>query len=537
MEKSINMSKSAEFRKVALLIILSVATALSQAKNIVITERGAIADGIFLCTDIIQEAIDESSASGGGTVIFPSGSYLTGTLFLKDNVTLHLGSGAVLLGSTKIADYKPSNLIRAFEVKNIGISGSGRIDGQGFAFWIPTNTGRYEHMKQAAGNLIQLEACENVKIQDITLSGSESWTLHLLACNDVYVSGVRIRNLVHGPNTDGIDIQACSNVKIMGCDIQTNDDAIVLKNRHPRYYGVPCENITITNCVLSTLCEALKIGTESLNDFKNIVFSNSVIKPPKTVKELEAINYNMSMAPMGGVSLETVDGANLMGVTVTNIVMENVRVPLFIRLANRAAGEQKKTIPVPGSLRDVIISNIVAYGATSASSISAIPGYYVENVVLSNILIRTAGGGDHQLAGKTLDERIDRYPQAFMWGAMPVSGFFVRHVKGLQMRDIKIIIDTTDMRPLMKFDDVEDLYISNLQTNDKHSGESVVELTNVRNARILDIDFPASVKIPWFSVKGPSTSGVTIRPVFRTDYRKLLIKAGDVEPKGVKFID
>jgi polygalacturonase len=537
MKKPSKLKKRGLICKLALLIVFSAATAFIQAKNIVITERGAVPDGSFLCTEIIQKAIDDCSSSGGGSVIFPSGSYLTGTIYLKDNVTIYLESGSVLLGSTKIVDYKPSNLIRAFEAKNIGIAGNGRIDGQGFAFWIPTNTGRFEHMKQAAGNMIQLEACENVRITDVNLSGSESWTLHLLACNDVLVSGVRIRNLVHGPNTDGIDIQACSNVKIMGCDIQTNDDAIVLKNRNPRYYGKPCENITITNCVLSTICEALKIGTESLNDFRNIVFSNSVIRPPKTVKDLEKLNYNMSMAPMGGVSLETVDGANLQGVTITNIVMENVRVPIFIRLANRGAGEQKVAVPVPGSLKDVIISNIVAYGATSASSVTAIPGYYVENVLLSNILIRTAGGGDSDLAAKKLDERVEKYPQAFMWGPMPVSGFFVRHVRGIQMKDIKIIVDTADKRPLMIFDDVEDLYVNNLQTNDIHSGVSVVEMTDVRNARILDVDFPAQVKIPWFSVKGSKTSEVTIRPVFRTDYNKLLIKTSDVSAGAVRFAD
>jgi polygalacturonase len=495
------------------------------AKNFNIMDLGAKPDGVTLCTDLIQKAIDDCSASGGGIVTIPPGLFLTGTIFLKNNVILNLEHSAVLLGSTKIDDYNPGNLIRALNAQNIGITGNGIIDGQGFAFWIRTGNKItnhniiFDHNRPTPGNLIQLEACKNVIFENVTLRGSEAWTLHLLACDEVMIRGIKIRNPLHGNNTDGIDIQACSNITISDCDIYTNDDCIVLKNRHPKYYGKACENILITNCVLTCLRNGLKIGTESLNDFKNILFSNSVIKSAKPEDELAkvAVSYmnpdsvEYELSPMAGIALETVDGANLHGVTITNIVMESIVVPIFIRLANRGAGEQKVTVPVPGTLKDVIISNIIAYNAYYASSITAIPGSYVENVMLKNIIIKTRGGGDIKLAQKVLGEEIKTYPEGIMWGALPVSGFFIRHVKGLQMSDIKIIVGENDMRPLIRFDDVTDLHIDNLQTNDTHKGESILEFNNVKKANIINIDFPETVKIPWLFFKGKETENINIR--------------------------
>ncbi len=516
-------------RAISLIIITFCLTQSLHAKNINIIDLGAKPDGVTLCTDLIQKAIDDCSASGGGTVTVPAGVFLTGTIFLKNNVILYLENGAVLLGSTKIEDYKPGNLIKAYKVQNVGITGNGSIDGQGSAFWTPADrkaipynrAPQWIHNSPTPGNLIMLEACKNVIIENVTLRGSESWTLHLLACDEVLVNGIKIRNPLHGPNTDGIDIQACSNVRVSDCDIYTRDDAIVIKNRHPKYYGKACENITVTNCIITTVCNGFKIGTESISDFKNIVFSNSVIKAAKPDDELAKIaasyvdpnNSRYGIAPSSGIALETVDGANLHGVTITNIVMEGVWTPIFIRLANRGAGEQKVAVPVPGTLKDVIISNIVAYDASIASSISAIPGCYVENVMLHNILIMTKGGGNKELAQKVLDEKIKTYPEAKMWGPMPVSGFFIRHVKGLQMSDITIITDENDMRPLIKFDDVTDLYINNLQTNDVHKGECILDFNNVKKANLVNIDFPEAIKIPWLYFKGDKTENIIVRTI------------------------
>lgn len=536
--------------KVILLIILLSLWQGLQAKNINIMDQGAKPDGLTLCTDLIQKAVDDCSATGGGTVTIPGGLFLTGTIFLKNNVILHLESGAVLLGSTKIEDYKPGMLIRASDVHNIGITGNGTIDGQGPLFWRPNgnkvfnHNQIFDHIRPSPGGLIHLEGCKNVIIENVTLKGSEAWTLHILACNEVLITGIKIRNPLHGPNTDGIDMQASSNIHISNCDIYTMDDAIVFKNRNPKYYGKACENITITNCILTTICSGFKIGTESLNDFKNIVFSNSIIRAGKPDDDLaktalsfvEPINYKAMLAPISGISIETVDGANLNGITITNIVMENILVPIFLRLANRGAGEQKVSVPVPGSLKDVIISNIVAYDASYASSISAIPGYYVENVILKNILIKTKGGGDTKLAQKVMDEKIQQYPEGTMWGPMSMSGFFVRHVKGLQMIDIKIIVSEEDMRPLIKIDDVSDLYINNLQTNDAHKGESILDFNNVKKANLINIDFPETIKIPWFFFKGKETENVKIRTIDNTKAKSFIKTDNAVKINAIKAL-
>jgi polygalacturonase len=518
------------------------------ASEFKITDFGAVPDSKTLCTDFIQRAIDDCSLSGGGKVIVSAGRFLSGTIFLKNNVNLYLERGAVLLGSTRIEDYKPDILIRGQNVENISITGFGTIDGQGDAFWIPEDRSKipYErvpqwiHKNPRPGNLIRLTGCRNAVIEDVLLTGSESWTLHLLGCDNVMVTGIKIRNPLHGPNTDGIDIQACRNVIISNCDIYTRDDAICLKNRDSKYYDRDCENITITNCIITTLTNAFKIGTESLGNFRNIVFSNSVIKAARPSDELakeaatwiDTTRQKSGIGPSGGIAIESVDGAHIQGLTITNIVMDGVWTPIFIRLANRGAGAQKVSPPVPGSLKDVMISNIVAYRASSASSITAIPGYYVENVSLRNISIRTQGGGDEKMASIVLDEKIDAYPDAKMWKEMPVTGFFVRHAKNIQMSDITVFTDKEDYRPAMKFDDVIQLTLDNIQTDDLHLGKSVLDFLSVKNVNIRNTDFPT--KHYWFQFAGPETENIKIQSM-NQQIQQLINLENSVNNKSVLF--
>ncbi len=532
------------FYKWLLAPVLLLNTSLSFGSNRNSLEYGAVPDGKTIATKAIQQAIDECSGSGGGEVRIPAGIFLSGTLYLKNDVFLNLETGAVLLGSTDIGDYTPSGMIRATKQKNIGIIGHGVIDGQGWAFWEKKKEPRkvtfgmnpawnFEHKPQRTGMLIQFEDCRSVRVRNVTLKNAESWTLHLLACEDVVVDGVTIRNPQHGPNTDGIDINGSRRVRISNCDIYTNDDAICFKNKDPKYSDRACEDILVTNCILTTSCNAFKIGTETIGDFRNIVFSNSVIKAGDPANELSVIasqqalpgNYGNILSPRSGISLETVDGANVSNITISNIVME-ARVPLFIRLGNRGR-KANVTDPaaVPGTLRNVIISNIVAYNASTTSSVTGLPGYDVENVKISNMIVHTAGGGDAALARKKLDEAEKSYPNATMWGHLPASGLFVRHVKNIELSDVSIQLDTTDLRPLVIFDDVDGLQVNNLRTNDRHQGESLLEFTNVKAARLLNSDFSAN-RIPrWMSFSGSDTKDIqlffpgvpNVKSLIRTD--------------------
>ncbi len=449
-----------------------------------ITAFGAKARENFLNTECIQKAIDLCSEEGGGRVVIPRGTFVSGTIELKNGVTLHLEHGATLLGSTRREDYS-KHLVRALGAKNIGISGHGTIDGSGSAFWYVKDNGHYDHDRPVPGYMIYLEDCKDVNIQDVHLQNAESWTLHLLGCSEVMVRGVTIRNPLHGPNNDGIDIQACQSVIISDCDIYTSDDAIVLKNRHPKYYGRMCSNIAVTNCVITCVCNALKIGTETIGDFRNITFSNCTIRSARKSDELAKVRLEevkMPIRAISGISIESVDGSNIYGVTISNIVMEDVRVPIFIRLANRGAGTQKVKPTQPGTIRNVLISNVTARHAWFASSITAIPGSYVENVSLNNIVVRTAGKGDAALAEKAVDEKIDSYPDAHMWNKLPASAFYIRHVKDLEMNGIRCSLDSPDERPLYIFDDAKDLTVSNCSSDDNSVGKASIRLVNVENA-------------------------------------------------------
>ena len=242
-----------------------------------ITVHGARGDGASMDTAAIQRAIDACAASGGGTVYFPPGRYVSGTLILRSHVTLHLEAGAVLLGSKSLADYPSTipklrsyadiyterSLLYAENLDNIAIHGRGTIDGQGAAFH-----GEYK----VRPFLIRMVDCRDISIRDIRLRDAAMWALHLLACDDVAIDGVSLRSRVN-PNNDGIDVDSCRRVRISNCEISTIDDNIVFKSCTDR----PCQEIAVVNCVLSTDCSALKLGTESNGGFEDIAISNCTI--------------------------------------------------------------------------------------------------------------------------------------------------------------------------------------------------------------------------------------------------------------------
>ena len=212
-------------RKFILALALAAVSYSLQAVDYNITDYGARQKG--MTTSSIQAAIDKCSSEGGGRVIIPRGTWTSGTVELKDGVTLFLEAGAVLKGSTRREDYS-KNFIRAVKAWNIGVEGYGTVDGSGSAFWKVTQHGGYEHDRPVPGYMLYFEGCHNIRVSGVKLMNAESWTLHLLGCFDTMIRDVVIRNPLHGPNNDGIDIQSCKNVTISGCDIYTSDDAIVL---------------------------------------------------------------------------------------------------------------------------------------------------------------------------------------------------------------------------------------------------------------------------------------------------------------------
>ena len=241
-----------------------------------VTKYGAVADGKTNDAAAIQKAIDACNKAGGGTVYLPAGNYLSGSLQLKSNVTLHLSPGATLWGSRNYQDYPGRGLIWARDADNIAIEGKGTMDGQDEAFFEP-NFGR---PKAGRPTMVLLNKCTRVRIEDVTLRYAPAWTIHPKDCENIWIRGIKLLNHVQALNSDGIDPDSCRNVHISDSYIEAGDDCIVLKTTATRDGGKAgaCENITVTNCVLISSASGIKLGTESHGDFRHCVFSNIVIR-------------------------------------------------------------------------------------------------------------------------------------------------------------------------------------------------------------------------------------------------------------------
>lgn len=448
-----------------------------------IIDHGAIGDGEFLNTDAIQSAIDQCYKEGGGTVTVPAGIFRTGTIILKSNVSLYLETGAVILGSIELKDYPeiyPSyrsytdvnyvdkSLIYAEKAENISICGSGIIDGQGGdpAFDLP---GRENYKKRPY--MVRMIECRNVRISGIRLINSPMWVQHYLACEDLVIDGISVKSLVN-QNNDGIDIDCCSRVRISNCDINSGDDAIVMKATAPR----DCEQICISNCVLSSHCNAIKLGTESVGGFKDILVNNCVI-------------YDTRLAAL---AIEMVDGGTADRIQINNITANGAGGAIFIRLGNRARHhlalgsgggkehnfeENEKLEKVGmGKMQNITISNFMCTGAdTIGCSITGIPGFEVQNITLRDINVSFEGGGAERSVIDEVPENESDYPEYKMFGKLPAYGIYTRHVRDISLYNVRLDYDKEEHRAALLFDDVEGLVLSDLNLKDPSGeGPSVV---------------------------------------------------------------
>lgn len=461
------------------LLIFSVT--LSYANNINVLQYGAKGDGKTVNTKAIQKAIDACSQTSG-TVTIPEGRFLTGTLYLKNNVTLLLEKGAVLLGSTDSADYprntpqtlismsthsrnkKPkfnSALIYAEGQENITIKGEGTIDGQGDNKAFQRGDNGHDRPK-----LIFFISCKNVAVKEVLLTNSAFWMQDYLGCDGVIIDGIRVLNHANW-NNDGIDIDS-KNVRISNCDIDSDDDGICLKSY---LRDKPCENVVITNCVVSSNCDAIKMGTPGAGGFKNIAISNCVVRPSKYdnfrhwTKRDQFINAEASM--VNGISVECVDGGNTDGIVIDNITMKGVQTPIFIRVGNRNEKMLTDTERV-ATMRNIIISNIISDQLSRrTSSITAIPGSYIENVKLSNILFDVYSEGTKENAEAAVPEKENSYPSPHSFGpTLPAYGFYIRHVKNISINNVQLNMFADEQRYPVVLDDVRNIYLNDwlLQT-------------------------------------------------------------------------
>jgi polygalacturonase len=483
-----------------------------------VRDHGAAGDGVHLDTSAIQDAVDGCARAGGGTVLFPAGAYLSGTIVLKSRVTLELDAGAVLLGSKDLQDY-PSHvpalrsftdtytersLIYAEGLEDIGIRGRGRIDGQGAAFKGPYKLRPY---------MLRFVSCRNVSVTDVAIENSPMWVQHYLACDDVEIRGIRVHSRVN-VNNDGIDIDCSQRVRISDCDIVSGDDAIVLKATADR----PTKDVAVTNCVLSSACNALKLGTESNGGFENIAISNCTI-------------YDTRLA---GIALETVDGGVLDRVNISGIVMNGVGAPIFIRLGDRARPvTDGGARPPVGKLRNISIRDVQAAGAGSMGcAIAGLPGHALENVVLENLRLAFAGGGKPADDRRETPENADKYPEYSMFGRLAAYGFYCRHVKGLSLRGIETGFLQDDERPALVCDDVEGLDLAGSAFAGAANAEPSVRLKQVKDAFVHGCRAPGRIGT-WMEVSGDRSDRISVMGNELGNAAKAVDVAGDVPKDAV----
>ncbi|MEI6647648.1 MAG: glycosyl hydrolase family 28 protein [bacterium] len=428
---------------------------------------GAVGDGEALNTAAIQRAIDACSKAGGGTVRVKDGRYVTGTIRISDHVTFHIEQNAELLGSTNLIDYATNVvgaveapafkrcLIYAQKAKNIAFSGRGLIDARGTQTAFPVHTGKTLGERPM---LMRLVGCKEISFSDLTFKNSASWGLHLVDCDHVRFNRIRIESKDNNVNNDGIDLDGCQDVQIENCRINSGDDAICPKSTTLR----PCSNIVVRTCELSSHTAGFKLGTSSRGGFVDI----------------QVVDSFFHDCPMGAIKLLLVDGGRMENVLLSDLRMERVGGPIFIRLGNRgraynqpveqiyAKAQNPEGVPV-GLIRNIRIKNIVATVTGEQRDrlglmLTGIPGHRIENVELENIQITLPGGGTQQEAAQTVPEDIARYPEQFFFGVLPSSFLYARHVKGLTLKNIAITFEKSDARPVFHTEDVENLRTTNV---------------------------------------------------------------------------
>lgn len=455
--------------KHSLIPVLALISIFSQANTYNIKDFGAKGDGKTIDSPAINRAIEAAAQAGGGCVYFPAGTYASYSIRLKDNIHLQLANGAVLKAAqpkgdqgydapepsdfTRFQDFGHSHfknsLIWGIGLKNIRIDGYGTIDGYGLT--------REESRIVGVGNkAIALKECVNVDIQDLTMLHCGHFAL--LATG---VENMTLHNVKVDTNRDGFDIDCCRNVRISDCSVNAPwDDAIVLKASYALGRFKDTEMVTITNCYVSGFDQGsmvagtfetdepqapdqgfntgrIKFGTESSGGFKNITISNCVFEHCR------------------GIALETVDGGHMEDISISNVTMKDiVNAPIFLRLGARMRSPEGTPM---GSMKRISISHINCYNADSRYSciLSGIPGYPIEDVSLSDIRIVFKGGGTAEMAALTPPENERLYPEPWMFGLIPASGFFIRHVNNITLKDIELSYLTPDARPTFYLDNVQ----------------------------------------------------------------------------------
>lgn len=439
-----------------------------------VRDYGAKGDGKTLDSPAIDKAIEACVKQGGGKVVLPAGTYLSGSIHMKSNVELHLQSGCVILaapqsmgaydksetfGFPEYQDgghtYFHNSLIWAEGQENISITGHGMIDGLGLTKKDTEKGGKVQGGSIGAGDkAIAFKQCKNILIRDVTIYRGGHFAIIVTGCERGTIDNVTIDT-----NRDGIDIDCCKYITLTNCKVNTpNDDAIVLKSSYALKRAVPCEHILVTNCIVTGyklgtfldgtyvpekvnwVCGRIKLGTESNGGYRDITISNCTCM------------YS------SGLAFEEVDQGLMDNIVVTNIALNHVHhYPIYITTGCRNRGPKEVTEPSRG--QNIMISNVQALDCDSLAGIiiTGMKNAPLKNISLSNIFVEYRGGGTADMAQKKYREQGTNYPEPRWAGPTPSYGLFARHIDGLKLRDVTFALKKDDGRPAVMLENVKNL--------------------------------------------------------------------------------
>lgn len=501
-------------RKIRLFFIVFILSIASKAETINMRNFGAKADDRVSNTVVIKKAIDQLSQNGGGTLFFPAGTYLTGPIVLKSNITIDIEAGATIRFTDDMSEYTPfvemryegvvmksfCPLFYAYEQENITIKGEGTIDGNGKKWWYGTFAveGAYKDeafRKELEGyrqmwekenpsftieensdwkrtldkrffrpSLMQPYKCKNFKVEGVTIINSPFWTINPEFCENVSVLGVTINN-PDAPNTDGINPSSCKNVIIANCHITVGDDCITLKSGRDlqgRQYATPCENVTITNCVMLAGHGGVVIGSEMSGDVRKVLISNCIFDGTDRGIRLK------STRGRGGIVEE---------IRVSNIIMKNIpkeAITLNLFYSNVPAEPLSERTPI---FRNIHISGLTGSNVNMACTVLGIEEAPILDITFSDI----------NIAAKT--------------------GFEINKAKNIILNDVRV---STEIGAAFKISESSNLHINNIYNPKPLQDKSVLEVFDVKDMFIQGC-FPENGSQSFIKLDGNQTDNIILK--------------------------
>ncbi len=438
--------KNLSFKLKAVLACLLIPTMLS-AKSYNVAQLGGVADGKTVSTAIIQKAIDDCSANGGGTVVLDGGgSFVAGTIYMKSFVTLRIESGTTLLAVPDIEQFgtdthknmykNEPHMDRAFifarDAENFSFEGSGTINGNG----------AWKNFNKMRPMMMRFVNCKDIRMNDLHLVDPAAWTSAWLYCDDISVSGISIRSRVN-QNGDGLDFDGCTNVRVTNSAFDTSDDCICLQTSRA---DKPCQDVVISNCNFVSKWAGIRIGLLSGSTISSVAVSNC------TFRDIQD----------SGLKIQQNEGGEMKNMVFSNLVMENVPRPVFMTFCQqRACTDSPEELAPLKSMGGFLFQNILvdnrAVDENAGFVFTGMPNHMIEDVALRDVHMVISGGGTTEQAERNnLPEMTPEimkgwWPEYSLFGgALPSCGLFVRHTKNFIVDNFVVKKLSPDARPIIR---------------------------------------------------------------------------------------